>query len=323
MKLDVKNKYIAVGDKENLGKYFLLKSAEFTIIAKYESAFEFIKQGLDIIVNDYISQDEIQKVFSSDSRIAFINNDLNNKEIYFIKAFLLSFENDDNLLKLGLNLINIYIDLEEDAHAYFIKGKLQTKLKNYEIASQAYSKSLKIKQLPCVIFNLGCLKEHKLNFCGLAEFYISIINNPLSNSCALQLKKCVDRKLNLKAIKNTENIYLLDSLINDSMGKFYLKYMDAVSHRKKVPIHEFKDINQSTLNSFICFLEDNYKVFDLNNCISKSDYKYYEKLDIFKLTSGRTKNDLSLRFTKQNENLNDNFIDDALDGFADAFWNID
>lgn len=318
------NKFTIVqnGDSEELGLYFLSKAIDFSFKEEYSIAYAFILEGLDLSIIDNRIYEVIKEVFGEKKELLF-TDDSNSYEINFIKAYFLSLEKDDKLLILGLKYIEYYLLSRKDTYAYYIKGYILYKLSRFDEAISNFEKSLEKDELRRSIYYKGKIKEKNNLIGGLAEFYITLVNNPFCSTCAFDFKRSLNKKLKKLEvsinIRNTIPTFLLDSLISDSNVTFLLKYREAVSlKRTKTSGFNFSEIKESTIIEFNDFLYNNYELFDLDECISKSGYKYYKKINILDLS----RNNSSIQ-SKSRVDLSDNYINDALDGFPEAYWNID
>jgi hypothetical protein len=286
--------------KEGLGKYFLKKAVDFAFDGSFGKSYEFLKEGLDVLTCD-CNGGGWRKRFKESDKTLFTDLLIDcpvHYEYYFVKAYILSFEDDKKYLYLGLDAIDNYLKSTKDEYGLYVKGKIFLSLEDYNQAYETFQEAAEITTNARLLYRMGRTKEQYLNAYGLEDLYNSFNQNPSSVCCARVLKKYMREngiefplKMNesnklLISFANSEDEFKFDSLFEKYLNKLYLDDDMPFPTEETLPvITEF--INQLRLNSGLFQTENDNEYdddYDSNDYYEKPDY---ERDNFYALTDGQ------------------------------------
>ena len=206
------NKLIERSHKESIGKHYLSKAVSFAMKKEFGKSYEFFKEGLDILTCDCIRGGWL-KAYSDSEKILFDDINVSHTphfEYYFVKAYMMSYEEDKKNLFLALDAIDRYLETNEDEYGYYVKGKILVGLDDPREAFECFmSASMFGVDNQRLLYRIGRTKE-QLEENGLEELYYSFKKNPLSACCTRVLKKSIkDRGNTLSLIEGETNVLLV------------------------------------------------------------------------------------------------------------------
>jgi tetratricopeptide (TPR) repeat protein len=250
---------------EAYGKYFLEKGLNFFLVGSYNIAYEYLKEGLDLITCDCSGWNS--KLDESTKDI-FKQLDVPKKQqraYLFCKGYLLSFMRFDKKHELydGMNAIEQYLEIEQDEYGYYVKGKILHRLDQKKDSLKSFYKAYNIKSTARTEYRIGRLVEEESIDYGLDLLYSSFTKNP-SSSCCVRILKEFTNKGNIEIpIDSSENNELLTSF-NDTNIKFWTFGIEYSRLLNK----EFSDENLDKVNSFVSLLIKGWNIID-----DTSDYE--------------------------------------------------
>lgn len=240
-------------NKEELGKYFLKKATEFVLNKKIDEAYEFIKEGLDLLTCD-CNNNGWRNEYENSDKLIFTDFKNFEKQLtyYFVKAYFLSFEKDEFSLLQALEAINKYLDVNEDEYGLYVKGKILFFLEKYNKSLEIFVKAKKYCDSSRLTFEIGNLKEEYLNEFGINELFDSFKINPSSVCCAKTLQKhWRKRGRNLILFEETNKLFSaflysnteeFCNLYNEYLKNEYLEEEVITKKRKKLKRKELKEM---------------------------------------------------------------------------------
>lgn len=309
------------GYKEGLGRYFLKKAVDFAIEKSFGKSYEYIKEGLDILTCDCNRGGWRTKFIDSDKSI-FSELIINYPEIieyYFVKAYLLSFEENKTDLYIALDAIEKYISKRKDEYGFYIKGKIFLSLGEYSDAFEQFKKASEFKESARILYRIGRIKEQFLNKYGLENLYKSFDINPSSSCCTRTLKKFLNEKKAFIHVDDKEKNKLIiafgklkDSKVFDALYEKYLNH-EYVDYDLPWPMEK----TLPEIIRFVDFVRENSGAFSekVNNPKHISTPKNDDEPESFGNYAGS--------WAQEVEGLSDDYIDNVLGGDPDAYWNID
>lgn len=296
-----KIEYIKYNDRDNLGKLFFEKAITFINTRDYGKAYEYIKEGLDILTCDCMIGFWLNKLDSNNELFTDINIEHTpTYEYFFVKSFIFSYKTSKKDLYLALDSIERYVENIKDEYGYYLMGKIFNSLENSNKALDSFYKSKEFSSNSRILYRIGRTKEQNLELHGLEDLYNSFLLNPSSVCCARELKEYANKR----------GIELFDRE-NDLIRSFNQE-PDEYVFQRLYEYHFNKKHHDSIHNEFISSLTNNYKVFKE---IDKEYYNDYNESESYGEYAGSYAQDI--------EGLSDDFINDVLDGDPDAYWNID
>jgi tetratricopeptide (TPR) repeat protein len=217
------NKLIEANQKESIGKYFFSKATTFALNKEFGKSYEYFKEGLDIITCDCVRGGWLKAYAESDKKLF---DDINIKhmphfEYFFVKAYMMSYEEDKKSLYSALDAIDKYLILQDDDYGHYVRGKILLGLEESREAFDCFYSASSFSKNQRLLYRLGRTKEQLLGENGLEELFNSFIKNPLSACCARLLKKYMKERGETLAIPKVCQIYLLLHLMMMKMSGIF------------------------------------------------------------------------------------------------------
>lgn len=315
------NKLIEHSHKDDIGKYYFSKAVTFAFNNEFGKAYEFFKQGLDILTCDCQSgwlnpNAETNKRIFDDINVKHIPH----FEYYFVKAYILSYEEDKKSQYIALEAIDKYLEVKNDEYGNYVKGKILLALNDNQQAFNSFENASLHGTNTRLLYRLGRTKEQLLEQRGLDELYYSFIQNPSSACCARVLKKYIKERGNELEFDENETNSLLIAFNNDE-DEWNFQFLYEGLLKSQLEYNDSVDAdNAEIINSFIQGIKNNSELFvedveDYEDEYYEQDYDDYYEREYYGQYSGSYAQDV--------EGLSDDFINDVLDGDPDAYWNID
>jgi len=296
---------------EQIGKSYLWRGVKFALNKDYGKSYEFFKLGLDILTCDCTYDRNWLRLYQ-ESKDNFFQEELNDFEFYFVKAYILSQESDKTLLKLALTSIDKFLTFHKDAkYGNYVKGKILIQLGENEKAYKSFQLSGSRHSCARTTYNLGKLKPKVNEGKGLKELYYSFVRNPI-NLCvisALQKEAKINGEVEFDEGEFSESGYiLLYSFKFDESKEFQKKFQEVLLHHGNYEDDdEYVTKNAlRSMSSFIEGIERNYEVFT-----GKDFAKELENEESF------IHNDIDSSYSNENKYYNDAL---DMDQQSSEFW---
>lgn len=298
-----KQELISRDNKEAIGKYYLKKGVDFAFEKSFGKSYEFFKEGLDILTCDCGSWrkrfEESDKSILEDLVIE-TNERL---EYYFVKAYLLCFEENKKNLYLGLDAIEKYLNERNDEYGLYVKGEILLRLEQPSDAVNSFSEALEIGGANSrLLYRIGGTNEQHLETYGLEQLYQSFDINPSSACCVRVLKKYMkEREIEFPIDSSNDNPLiksLCDSEDEWNFDRLYEKYLSKEFLDNDLPFPQEETlpviielINFIRSNSELFVLEEEYNEefdhYDYNDSYDYYDEPDYERDTFDALTDGQ------------------------------------
>lgn len=275
------NKLIEYSLKEDIGKHYLSKALTFALNNEFGKAYEFFKEGLNILTCDckmgWLNPNaETNKKIFDDINV----NHTPHFEYYFVKAYILSYEDDKKSQYLALEAIEKYLEVQNDEYGNYVKGKILLALDENQAAFEFFEKASKYATNSRLNYRLGRTKEQFLEQRGLNELYFSFVQNPSSPCCARVLKKHMKERGKLLRIDEGETNPLLIAFNSDEESMFFLfLYQKLFKSQHDIGVMDNDEAITEILNSFIKGIENNRELFvlrDYEDAYDEPDYDDYK-----------------------------------------------
>ena len=322
-------------DRDNIGKYYLKKAADFTAIGEIGKAYEFLLEGLDYLTCDCDKGGWRAEAVDLSNTVL---NDLkytgtNYSEYYFVKAFFLSYIDSKKELYLALDAIDHYLYHDRNEYGLYVKGKVLLGLNEYTLALQAFTDASKYNSCNSRLnYRIGRTKEQFLNEYGLDKLFEAYLLNPTSTCCGRELRNySKSRNINIKVPENIDNNTLLASFTNNEPGWTFQEKL-----RKAISNHSISGNSISILSNLcvshqivelVQVLSDNAEAFKLKNA---SDDELvimptieYTEFDIYDSNESEYSYEPSYSRYGGAYGYDDDAIDSAFDGDPENYWNVD
>lgn len=282
------NSLIENSHKDSIGKYFFSKAVSFALNKEFGKAYEFFKQGLDILTCDCVIADWLKPYTDSDKKLF---EDINIEhtphfEYFFVKAYILSYENDKKNLYLALDAIEKYFLVNQDEYGFYIKGKILLGLNEPRNAFECFENASSFGNNSRILYRIGRTKEQLLEENGLEELYNSFIKNPSSVCCARNIKKYMKERGNSLVLNEGETNDLLIAFNNDEdewkFQSLYEKLLESqIENDDNLPF-EIED-NTPIINGFIQGVKENVDIFIEEELEEEyeEDYDHYDSNDYY------------------------------------------
>lgn len=313
-------KLIEHSHKDDIGKYYFSKAVTFAFNNEFGKAYEFFKQGLDILTCD--CQRGWLKPNTETNKKVF--DDINVKHIphfeyYFVKSYIMSYEEDKKSQYLALEAIDKYLEVKNDEYGNYVKGKILLALNENQQAFDFFENASLHGANPRLLYRLGRTKEQLLEQSGLDELYYSFIQNPSSACCARVLKKYMKERENELVLDKNETNPLLIAFNNDEdewkFQKLYEKLLKSQLEDDNLPF-QLEGDNTEIIKSFVQGIKNNSDLFVDENMDK------YEPDDYF---DDNYHDDYGSSYEKYGgyNGWSDDAIDDAFEGDPMNTWNVD
>lgn len=276
-----KNKIIETGNKEALGELFLEKGAEFAVQKSYGKAYEFFKEGLDILTHDGIGSNHgwLKSYFNSDKKmfIDIANSHSPYYEYLFVKAYIMSYEECCTKdLYVALDAIDKYIDEIQDEYGYYVKGKILVNMLKYEEALDCFITAKEYNDSPRIKYYIGDIREGGMNKYGIDQLYFSFLENSTSVCCISSLRKHSLPKVKLLPLEENETNVLL--LMFNDYNKDECEFQDLFEEILSQETYKGED-SRLIIKKFVQVLRDNSDLFIEKELNIDDLYEYNEVND--------------------------------------------
>ncbi|MDX2284428.1 MAG: hypothetical protein NW241_09710 [Bacteroidia bacterium] len=281
-----KIKFIENIDKESLGKLYFEKAVDFTVNREFGKAFEFFKEGLDFLTCDCQSGDWRKKFEKSDLDI-FIDVEVQNvvhSEYFFVKAFLLSFEEGKKEQYIALDAIDRYLKVSEDEYGYYVRGKIWLALGEKNEAINNFYLAKQLANSPRIKYRIGRTKEQFLDEYGLEDLYNAFIENPSSCCCCRVLQKFSKSKGIQLDFHESESENIILKAFNESESE--LKFQNAYEKlfkKESIDNRPFGEWENNVIIEFVSILKRNSSLFiveeEEDDYVEGDDYDDYDRGD--------------------------------------------
>lgn len=263
--------FIKRNNLEELGKYFLNKGCISFLDGSYNVAYEFFKEGLNLITCDCSGWNQELKN-STNEQFNQLNIPENQQRAYlFCKGYLLSFLKSDKIKELynALNAIEQYLEIEKDEFGYYVKGKVLHRLNRKPDSLQAFYDANNINSTSRTQYRIGRLVEEESFDFGLDLLFNSFKNNPSSSCCVRILKEFTNNSNIVIPSDKSDNNELLNSFndIDTKPWKFGIEYGRLLNK-------DYSKENIDKVNSFVNQITKNSNMF-----IDSNDYNNYSHYD--------------------------------------------
>lgn len=279
-----KQELISRDNKEALGKYFLKKGVDFAFEKSFGKSYEFFKEGLDILTCDCGSW---RKRFEKSDKLILedlVIQTAERLEYYFVKAYLLCFEENKKELYLALDAIEKYLNERKDEYGLYVKGEILLRLDQPSDAIYAFTEASDIGGTNSRLkYRIGRTNEQHLDTYGLDELYKSFDINPSSACCARVFKKYMkEREIEFPVDSSNENPLIISFLSSESEWKFdslYEKYLSKEYLDDDLPFGQTETL--PVITSFINEIREKQDLFVMNDeeCEDEdyqNDYDHYD-----------------------------------------------
>lgn len=315
-----KQELISRDNKEALGKDFLKKGVDFAFEKSFGKSYEFFKEGLDILTCDCGSwRKRFEKSDKSilEDLVIKTNERL---EYYFVKAYLLCFEENKKELYLGLDAIEKYLNERKDEYGLYVKGEILLRLEQPSDAINAFTEAIEIGGTNSrLMYRIGRTNEQHLDTYGLDELYQSFDINPSSVCCARVLKKYMkEREIEFPIERPKENPLIISFLSSEDEWKFDNLYEKYLSNNYLDDDFLFgQTATLPVITSFINEIREKQDLFIVDN---EEDEEYYDEYD-----HNDAYDDYGTSYEKYGgyNGYSDDVIDDAFEGDPMNTWNVD
>ncbi|MDR7131368.1 tetratricopeptide (TPR) repeat protein [Algoriphagus sp. 4150] len=272
------SKLIDTSNKESIGKHYLSKGVSFAIKKEFGKSYEFFKEGIDLLTCDCPRGGWLDP-YKNVGKALF--DDLNIRheshlEYYFVKAYILSYENDLKELYLSLDAIDRYLENKNDGYGQYVKGKILLALEKPQEAINCFNNAYSFTNHHILQYRIGRTKEQFLEEYGLGDLFLSFLNNNTSVCCARNLKEYSKRKgIILENNDDPNNMLINAFLIEEDEWDFQYFFEELIEDRLGNNLSPY-DKSNTIIFSYIkwiiansdCFLEE-----DLGD--SEADYDDY------------------------------------------------
>lgn len=315
-----KLKLIERGNKESLGKYFLQKAVDFAFDGSFGKSYEFAKEGLDILTCDCGMW---RKRYENSDKTLFSDLLVNTSEYleyYFVKAFILSFEDDVKDIYVGLDSIEKYLNKRQNEYGFYVKGKILLSLEKPAEAYEVFLRAMEFDKNPRLLYRIGRIKEEHFTKNGLKYLSDSFIMNSSSACCVRILKKYMEKRaIDLSKEKKETNKLILSFVGSDDEWRFYNLFEEFLNNEYLPDDLPFMaDVETLPIvNNFVKFLRENAMIFKVD-FEDHDEYEDYENDD-------NSYSDYGTSYDKYGgyNGYSDDVIDDAFEGDPMNTWNID
>lgn len=311
-------KLIEYSQKDGIGKYYFSKAVSFAFNNEFGKAYEFFKEGLDILTCDcqrgwLLPSEETNKKVFDDINVKHVQH----FEYYFVKAYIMSYEEENKSLYIALDAIDKYLEVRDDEYGSYVKGKILLALNEYQQAIEHFDKISFQSKNQRLLYRIGRIKEQHLNERGLDQLYYSFIQNPSSACCARVLKKYMKEQGNELALDDKESNLLLMAFNEDEdEWLFQLLYEELL--KNQLENNDPFEVNPTeTINSFVQGIINNSNLFVDEDLENYEDDDYEPDYDDY--------DNYGNSYEKYGgyNGWSDDAIDDAFEGDPENTWNVD
>ncbi|MEO6687291.1 MAG: hypothetical protein ABIN24_15070 [Dyadobacter sp.] len=282
--------YIRRQDRDNLGKVYLAKGARLAVKDKFQLAAAFIQEGLSLLTCDCtlggwrdiydVFEDKLFKKF-----IYTIHEELT-ADFHFVRAFLLSYENDKIVLEVALESIDIYNNYDNNEYGNYVKSRILEALgRPKEALEYLWTAShYDFERNSRINYRMGKLKEEYLKQCGVDFLYQAYIKNFTSSCCLRDLQKFSrirdmgfevemneDENTILKAFSNEDDEFKFQIYFENILHNFYFELESKYVETMPI-LEEFSKIMRSNSDAFTCFYEEDYEEIPRQNNYARDNF---------------------------------------------------
>jgi tetratricopeptide (TPR) repeat protein len=255
MKLEI-NKLFDHSQKDRIGKYFFSEAIQFALKNEFGKSYEFFKQGLNIITCDCETSLYWLQQYSNSEKVLFEDININHVpsfEYYFVKAFVMSFEEDKKSLYLALDAIDRYISINTDDYGLYVRGRILFALGEYHEALLCFETANSHNSNQKFLYRIGLAKEH-LNKEGIFELTKAFLANPYSSCCLNKIKKSIKKHgfvINSKFEVNENPNILVKSFIDQNNENEFLTLFETILTKQLFESSYKVDENSRIIIEFI------------------------------------------------------------------------
>lgn len=328
-----KREYFNLGNKDEYAKCIFAKAVDFAIAREFGKAYEFLREGLDIITCDCDVVTKWRKGLEGNYHIFndIENGDANHSEYFFVKGFLLAFEKDKKLLYSALDAIERYMGEDEDELGYYVKGKIYFALEDYEKSYRNYLAAWNMDYCSRNQYRLGRIREERSKIDGLDNLYYAFLENPFSYCCGWNLHKYFhERGLTFPVADDEPNP--LTKFFADHNEDEFKRFFGYIVDREFVYPNYRKDgrederlYTRQIVDGFVKDLERNAHLFippiDTGDDYGEPDFdpNDYDEPDYDPYEDYGSSTE---KYGGYN-GWSDDVIDDAFEGDPENTWNVD
>lgn len=301
---------------EGIGRLYFENAITNLINNNYKSSYKDFINGFEYISCDCILVTLLKKYLPD------INKSYNKKifncsipELNLILAIIYYYYTSKAPKGTPINALS-YIDSFLLFHpdleiGHYIKGRILADY-NFSEALTEYEIALNLNNNQRINYRIGRLKEFELNEFGINYLYQSVLLNP-SSICAMNRFKLVCDKRNIKLLTNNDKF--LANLFNNSNSDEFIATIIKLKKDGYLTLD-----NSETLSVTQAYSDFKYGLKEDENLFMNYSYEEFDEDD-----DSYNYNDDRPRYSKYGgaNGLDDRTIDDAFDGDADNYWNVD
>ncbi|SFT51250.1 hypothetical protein SAMN04489724_1082 [Algoriphagus locisalis] len=287
---------------DELGRRFLEESIDYALIKDFGKSYLCAKKGLEIITCDCVSHGWKKNYDNSDKHLfdELIINYQNPEEYYFVKAFILSYEEELTSLYLALDSINKYSSLKKNSTGEYVRSRILSKLQKHKEAFEILWSLSISDETSKTFYRMGRLEEEHLNQNGLENLFHAFQRNPTSSCCLRNIKKYTLAR-DVKFHDNNGSVLMKYFMKSEDEWKFQEVYESYLFDQRNSKKHPYN--NENTLKEIEMFTEEMFKIssnyLDEINGTQSNDNNINVNYD-----------DLDLRYPKSSHN---DYYNDSLD----------
>ncbi len=242
-----------------LGRKFLKESIDYALIKDFGKSYLCVKKGLELVTCDCVSHGWKKNYDDSDKRLfdELIINSQNPEEYFFVKAFILSYEDELISKYLALDSINKYLSIKNNSVGEYVKAIILSKMDKHKEAFEILWSLSISHETAKTFYQMGRIEEEHLNENGLANLFYSFQRNPTSSCCLRNIKKYALLR-DIKFPENSESILMKYFIKNDDEWKFQEVYESYLLDQKNSKKHPYK--HENTLKEIEIFTEEMLKI---------------------------------------------------------------
>lgn len=242
-----------------LGRKFLEECIDYALIKDFGKSYLCAKKGLELITCDCVSHGWKKNYDNSDKHLfdELIINYQNPEEYFFVKAFILSYEEELISLYLALDSINKYSLIKNNSAGDYVKSRILSKLHKHKEAFEILWSLSISDETSKIFYQMGRIEEEHLNKNGLENLFHAFQRNPTSPCCLRNIKKYALSR-DVKFPENNGSILMKYFMKHEDELKFqeiYESYLFDQINSKKHPYR-----NENTLKEIEMFTEEMFKI---------------------------------------------------------------
>lgn len=307
---------------ERVGMLYFERAIIDLIEMNHKSAFSNLIIGFSYVSCDCNFSHMLKKKYNEISN-SFILEMINCSKfelsfIYSLYYYYLCIDKDGEISEDQSNKALTYIDyfLHNNPRSevgHYIRARILSS-HNIAVAIKELEIAQKINNNHRLNYRIGRFKEYKLDEYGLDLLYLSILTNQSCNCSMYHFKKVCDKR-NIKLQTYSEKF--LANLFNNSNSEVFSETIIKLNREGYLTLDNSEKITMKQVyTDFIYSLKEDENLFIKND---------YDEFDIDDDSYNYNNNDNRPSYSKYGgaNGLDDRTIDDAFDGDADNYWNID